>query len=105
MSGPFDLAGKVVLVTGANTGIGQGIAVALAQAAAGRGFIALKAELGTIAPIAGIVAQTVARFGRIGILVNNAGTIRRAAAAFLSSAASDYVHGVLLPVDGGWLAR
>jgi 2-dehydro-3-deoxy-D-gluconate 5-dehydrogenase len=27
------------------------------------------------------------------------------AALFLASAASDYVHGVILPVDGGWLAR
>jgi 2-deoxy-D-gluconate 3-dehydrogenase len=27
------------------------------------------------------------------------------AAVFLSSSASDYVHGVVLPVDGGWLAR
>jgi 2-deoxy-D-gluconate 3-dehydrogenase len=27
------------------------------------------------------------------------------AAVFLASAASDYVHGVLLPVDGGWLGR
>jgi 2-dehydro-3-deoxy-D-gluconate 5-dehydrogenase len=27
------------------------------------------------------------------------------AAVFLASAASDYVHGVILPVDGGWLAR
>ena len=27
------------------------------------------------------------------------------AAVFLSAPASDYVHGVTLPVDGGWLAR
>jgi len=27
------------------------------------------------------------------------------ATVFLASAASDYVHGVILPVDGGWLAR
>ena len=33
-SNPFSLAGKVALVTGANTGLGQGIAIALAQAGA-----------------------------------------------------------------------
>jgi 2-deoxy-D-gluconate 3-dehydrogenase len=27
------------------------------------------------------------------------------AAVFLASAAADYVHGVVLPVDGGWLGR
>mgnify|MGYP003620172031 CR=1 FL=1 len=32
-SHPFSLEGKIALVTGANTGLGQGIAVALAQPA------------------------------------------------------------------------
>lgn len=98
MSNPFDLCGRTAIVTGANTGIGQGIAVALAQAgadivavsrsdtaeteravkAAGRAFLSIKADLGTTGPIADIVARTLVRFGKIDILVNNAGTIRRA---------------------------
>ena len=34
MANPFDLSGRTAIVTGANTGIGQGIAVALAEAGA-----------------------------------------------------------------------
>lgn len=98
MSSMFSLAGKTALVTGANTGLGQGIAVALAGAGAdiaaagfvapleteamvtalGRRFIAIDANLSTIEPVERIVEETIAGFGRIDILVNNAGLIRRA---------------------------
>jgi 2-deoxy-D-gluconate 3-dehydrogenase len=94
----FDLDGRIAIVTGCNTGLGLGIAAALAEAgadivganrsdssttraaveAAGRRYLDLKVDLSTTTDIPAIVAGSLSELGRIDILVNNAGIIRRA---------------------------
>lgn len=90
----FSLKGKVAIVTGSNTGLGQGICRAFVEAGAlvagvsrrpstetaqmlGAGFHNIIADLSSSSVADGIIAQTVNRFGRVDILVNNAGMIKR----------------------------
>jgi 2-deoxy-D-gluconate 3-dehydrogenase len=115
-AGPFDLSGRVALVTGASRGLGQAIALGLARAGAdiaavgtagcddtvaqvqalGRRAVSLSADLSSIAPIAGLVEAAEQALGAINILVNNAGTIRRADAVDFSEADWDAVIDVNL---------
>lgn len=95
----FSLKGKVAIVTGGNTGLGQAYVVALAKAGAdlfvvtydreweetrkmveaeGRKVEFFQADLTDRTQIDKVVSTCIEKFGKIDILVNNAGTIRRA---------------------------
>lgn len=93
----FRLDGKVAIVTGCRTGLGQGMALALAEAGAdvvgvdyldvddtkakvealGRRFLGIQANLMSTEHNDDILEQTLKAMGRVDILVNNAGIIRR----------------------------
>ncbi|MFT0801561.1 2-dehydro-3-deoxy-D-gluconate 5-dehydrogenase KduD [Bacillus swezeyi] len=100
----FSLEGKTALVTGPGTGIGQGIAAALAKAGAdmigtahtsgldetkrliedaGRTFTSYQLDMGNLDEVDSFAKDVLDRH-QIDILVNNAGTIRREKAAEFS---------------------
>src|ERR1051325_3279930 len=97
----FKLDGTVALVTGAAAGLGQAIAIALAEAGAdlachgntrspeatcdavdqlGRRALSITGDLSNPETPRALFDATIEKFGRLDILVNNAGTIRRSPA-------------------------
>ncbi|MDO7907877.1 2-dehydro-3-deoxy-D-gluconate 5-dehydrogenase KduD [Paenibacillus sp. JX-17] len=97
----FNLEGKVAVVTGSSGGLGQGMALGLAEAGAdvvcisyslpqetvdkikalGRQAVGIKADLSEERELEPIFQRAVEAFGHVDILVNNAGIIRRTPAA------------------------
>src|SRR6478609_534125 len=98
---PFDLSGQVAMVTGTSGGLGQGMAVGLAEAGAdvvlvsyskpaetasaiealGRKAYIIEADLSKEEELSAVFKKALSFQGRIDILVNNAGIIRRTPAA------------------------
>jgi NAD(P)-dependent dehydrogenase (short-subunit alcohol dehydrogenase family) len=107
---------KVVLVTGAGAGIGRATALAMAEAGAAvaaadidlaaaqrtaaqaagnnRKAIAIEADCGDVASIDAMVARAVAEWGRLDVIVNNAGVTRYAPIMVLTETDWDRIHRV-----------
>jgi NAD(P)-dependent dehydrogenase (short-subunit alcohol dehydrogenase family) len=110
------LQDKVVLVTGAGAGIGRATSLAMAEAGANvatadidlvaaqrtadqiatntRRGLAIEVDCGDVAKIDAMVARTVAEFGRLDVIVNNAGVTRFAYIMDLTEADWDRIHRV-----------
>ena len=117
------LAGKVAIVTGAGAGIGQAIALRFAKEGArvlvadfdpaagaqtvaligesGGQAVAVQTDVSRAADVRDMVAQALAAFGRIDVLVNNAGIFFEGTA--VTTAEVDWNHLMAINLTGVWL--
>ena len=109
---PFDLTGRVALITGGNSGIGLGMAEALAQAGAdvaiwgtnqdknsaaaarlretGRRVLALNCDVGDETAVDAALAETLSELGRIDGCFANAGVSGRGVSSFLDMTTAEW---------------
>jgi NAD(P)-dependent dehydrogenase (short-subunit alcohol dehydrogenase family) len=121
---PFDLTGKVALVTGGNSGIGLGMARAIAQAGAdvaiwgtnakknaaakselagsGRKVVALECDVSDEKAVEAAFAETVSKLGRVDGCFANAGVSGRGSASFLEMSSEEWRRVLKVNLDGAF---
>ena len=121
---PFDLTGKVALVTGGNSGIGLGMARALAQAGAdvaiwgtnakknaaakselaagARKVVALECDVSDEKAVDAAFAETLSKLGRIDGCFANAGVSGRGTASFLEMSSEEWRRVLKVNLDGAF---
>src|SRR6185437_11503989 len=121
---PFDLTGKVALVTGGNGGIGLGMAKAMAEAGAdiaiwgtnaaknasaaetlaatGRKIMTLECDVGDEAAVDAAFDRTLDRFGRIDGCFANAGVSGRGGHTFLEMTSEEWHRVTRINLDGAF---